>query len=323
MKNIAPYLLVPCLLLLILSGSCREDFDFQPSSGNLSFSKDTVYLDTIFTTIGSSAYTLKVYNNSNEDVIIPQVRLAQGNQSSYRLNVDGMAGKEFENVPLLAKDSLFVFVETTFDIAVTGETEFLYTDQIFFGDTNGGQTVELVTLVQDAIFLYPRNLNDGTTETITIGEDELGNPIQITGFLLEEEELNFSNEKPYVIYGYAAVAEGNTLTLDPGTRVHFHENSGIFVSSGGRLLVNGGLSEDQELFENEVIFEGDRLEPAFADVAGQWGGLWLAAASSGHQLQHLTVKNATIGILVEGSDPIAGTTAVLQNCRVYNSALGP
>ena len=53
------------LLLLILIGlaasltSCRNDFDFESRTGGLEFSKDTVYLDTVFTNIGSSTYTLK------------------------------------------------------------------------------------------------------------------------------------------------------------------------------------------------------------------------------------------------------------------------
>src|SRR5690606_34759779 len=109
------YFIITAAILLLWS-SCRKDFDFEPSTGNLQFSKDTVYLDTVFTNIGSSTYNLKVYNRSNKDIVIPTVRLAQGEASHYRLNVDGMAGKVFENVELLAKDSMFVFIETTFDI---------------------------------------------------------------------------------------------------------------------------------------------------------------------------------------------------------------
>ena len=53
--------------MLILWSSCRQDFDFAPSTGSLEFSKDTVYLDTVFSNIGSSTYNLKVYNTSNEN----------------------------------------------------------------------------------------------------------------------------------------------------------------------------------------------------------------------------------------------------------------
>ena len=36
------------LMAIIICSSCDNDFDFEISSGNLSFSKDTVYLDTVF-----------------------------------------------------------------------------------------------------------------------------------------------------------------------------------------------------------------------------------------------------------------------------------
>ena len=124
--------------------SCRNELDFESSIGTLTFSKETVYLDTVFTNIGSSTYTLKVYNNSNKNISIPKVRLGKGQSSNYRLMVDGMPGKEFENVELLAKDSLFVFIEITSNIANANPADFLYTDRIEFGETNNYQKVELV-----------------------------------------------------------------------------------------------------------------------------------------------------------------------------------
>ena len=167
--------LVLSLAMLIFWSSCREDFNFSPSTGSLEFSRDTVYLDTVFTNIGSSTYNLKVYNRSNDDIVIPTLRLGQGQNSNYRLNVDGMtgtgpiAGKEFENVEILAKDSMFIFIETTIDIQslVNSETQFLYTDVIEFDSGANLQTVELVTLVKDAVFIYPNRFIDGETgETI-------------------------------------------------------------------------------------------------------------------------------------------------------------
>ena len=115
--------------MLIFWSSCRQDFEFTPSTGQLSFSKDTVYLDTVFSNIGSSTYTLKVYNNSDNDILIPSLKLSKGQTSNYRMNVDGMlgngplVGKEFENVELLAQDSMFVFIETTIDIQPLVATE--------------------------------------------------------------------------------------------------------------------------------------------------------------------------------------------------------
>ncbi|HEU4497308.1 MAG TPA: hypothetical protein VFR70_09675, partial [Flavobacterium sp.] len=150
-------------LLFILSAlslaSCRKDFDFEPSTGNLEFSKDTVYLDTVFTNIGSSTYRLKVYNRSNKDISIPTIKFGKSD-SKYRMMIDGMqgiSGKIFNNVELLAKDSLFIFIETTIDYNEFAgpEAQFLYTDQIQFDAGPNLQTVELVTLVKDAYFIYP------------------------------------------------------------------------------------------------------------------------------------------------------------------------
>ncbi|RDY62030.1 hypothetical protein DX873_04085 [Flagellimonas nanhaiensis] len=305
--------------LLILSASCREDFEYAPSSGNLEFSKDTVFLDTIFSNIGSSTYSLKVYNRSSEDILIPYVGLETGQQSSYRLNVDGMAGKEFQDIPLLAKDSLFVFIETTFDATGLPENEFLYIEDLLFGEGSAIQQVPLVTLVKDAVFLFPATLPNGNKESLVLGTDENGGEIRVEGFYLEPDELLFTNEKPYVIYGYAAVADGTTLSMEPGTRVHFHQNAGLVVDSGASIMVNGALSEDQEELENEVIFEGDRLETTYAQEPGQWGTVWIKEGSTGNHLSHLTIKNATTGLRVDGDGQLATPTLTLTNTQIYNS----
>jgi hypothetical protein len=95
------------LIAIISLASCRDDFNFEPATGSeLTFSKDTVYLDTIFSNIGSSTYNLKVYNNSTKDIKIPSIKLGKGDNSNFRLMVDGMPGKSFENIELLAKDSM-------------------------------------------------------------------------------------------------------------------------------------------------------------------------------------------------------------------------
>jgi len=308
------------LALVILLSSCRNDFDSLPSTGNLEFSKDTVYLDTVFTNIGSSTYTLKVYNRSNEDISIPSVRLGQDENSFYRLNVNGRAGKTFNNVEILAKDSIFVFVETTIDInTFPGNLQFLYTDAIEFDAGSNQQNVELVTLVQDAVFLYPERFEDGTIESLLLGVDEDDNEIRIEGFFLDDDHLNFTNEKPYVIYGYAAVPSNKTLTINAGARVHFHEASGIIVYNQGTLKANGTLSSDPLLLENEIIFQGDRMEPSFSEIPGQWGTIWLTAGSTAHEFNHTTIKNATVGLLMDSNDGSNNPTLKIKNTQIYNS----
>src|SRR5690606_33041218 len=146
--------------------SCRNDFEFEASTGGLEFSKSTVYLDTVFTGISSSTYMLKVYNRSDKDIKIPSIQLGKPD-SKYRLMVDGMPGTSFNNVELMAKDSMFVFIETTANIADANPDDFLYTDEIQFSSINGIQKVNLVTLIQDAVFIYPnRPIETGIKEKL-------------------------------------------------------------------------------------------------------------------------------------------------------------
>ncbi|WP_438711636.1 hypothetical protein ACSTS3_03365 [Aquimarina muelleri] len=316
MRYLSSFLL---LALLILWSSCRNDFESAPSIGNLHFSKDTLFLDTVFTNIGSSTYRFKVYNRTGEDLTIPTITLERGETSNYRLNVDGISGKSFNNIQILAKDSIFVFVETTTNITdQTTDTEFLYTDRILFDTAGNQQDVDLVTLVKDATFLFPsRNTMTGEIETLPLGTD---NEVKIEGFSLQDNQLKFTNEKPYVIYGYAAVPSGKTLTIDAGARIYFHANSGIIVANGGTLHINGKPSTDIELLENEVIFKGDRLESGFSDIPGQWGTIWLTAGSTNHSINHTTIKNATVGILMDSNDGGTDPTLIIKNTQIYNSS---
>lgn len=317
------YLLLT-LATLILWSSCRKDFDYQPSEGNLSFSKDTVYLDTVFTNIGSSTYNLKVYNQSNNDIFIPTLKLSKGEESHYRLNVDGMSGKEFRNVELLAKDSMYIFVETTLDIQemVTADKQFLYTDAIEFDSGSHLQKVDLVTLVKDAVFIFPNRDANGVVETLyfDLDGDGINDQTNIQGRFLKNNELNFTNDKPYVIYGYAAVGENKTLTIDAGARIHFHSNSGLLVTNNASLKVNGQYSSNQTALEKEVIFQSDRLEPLFKNIPGQWGTIWLFQGSKENEINYATIKNATIGILSENDPTVKVPKLTIKNSKIYNSS---
>ena len=313
-----PQIVLTFIAIIISICSCRSDFETIASSGKLEFSRDTIYLDTVFSNIGSSTYRLKVYNRSKSDITIPTIKLAKGLNSKYRMTVDGMLGtngKIFNNVDLLAKDSLYIFIETTANIADANPTDFLYTDQIQFDGGENLQSVELVTLIQDAVFLYPKRFVDGTIETLPIGDQK------IEGFYLDENdpvngnELQFTKNKPYVIYGYAAVPSNKTATFEAGTKVYFHSNSGLIVSNKASIKVNGLVSTTDKL-ENEVVFEGDRLEPNFENVPGQWGTIWLTDGSTNNSFNHLTIKNATIGLLIQNND---GTTVSIKNTQIYNS----
>jgi hypothetical protein len=294
-----------CVALISMS-SCRKDFSTIPNFGELEFSKDTIFLDTVFTNIGSATYNLKVYNRGNKAITIPKIALENGTSSNYRLNVDGIAGKEFNDIDILAKDSIFVFIETTID--ANNIVNPLYTDRILFDNGANQQNVDLVTLVQDANFIFPGK------DPITMKIDSLtidGQVTSIKGRFLTDAELTFTNIKPAVIYGYAAVPANKTLTIDAGARVHFHDNSGLIIDDKATLKVNGTLAE-------KVVFEGDRLESGFSKTPGQWGTIWMRAGSKDNEINFAQIKNGIIGILIDSIGSASTPTLKLQNSEIYN-----
>ena len=294
-----------CVALISVS-SCRKDFSTTPSFGSLEFSKDTVFLDTIFTNIGSATYNLKVYNRGNKAITIPEISLENGATSNYRLNVDGIPGKEFNNIDILAKDSIFVFVETTIDVDAIADP--LYTDRILFDTGTNQQDVDLVTLVQDANFIFPdRDPITRKIDSLTID----GQVTTIKGRFLTDAELTITNTKPTVIYGYAAVPANKTLTIEAGAKIYFHDNSGLIIDNKATLKVNGTLTE-------KVTFEGDRLENRFSETPGQWGTIWMRAGSKDNEIHHAKIQNGIIGILIDSIGSATTPTLKLQNTEIYN-----
>jgi hypothetical protein len=87
------------------------------------------------------------------------------------------------------------------------------------------------------------------------------------------------------------------------------------VQPGATININGAVSPDPtNPQQNEVTFEGDRLEPLYEDIPGQWGTIWLRSGSINNSINHLTLKNATLGLLVENC------VLNIQNSQIYNSA---
>jgi len=326
-------IIFPIVFVFFFMNSCDNSIDFEINDKPLSFSKDTVYLDTVFTNIGSSTYNLKVFNNSNKNIIIPEIKLSRGENSFYRLNVDGIynqgieQGKRFENIELLANDSLYIFIETTIDIndIDTEQISFLYDDKIEFLNSNNTQEVSLVSLVRDAVFIYPNRYEDNQqfiyeTLNIDFDGDGINEQTNIRGRYLNDEELIFTNEKPYVIYGYAAVGQGSELIIEKGSRIHFHDNSGLIITNGSSIKVNGEFSQNQEELDNQVIFEGDRLEPFFENIPGQWGTIWLLDGSLDNEFNFCTIKNASVGIYTTGGANYENYKLNISNVEIYNSS---
>ncbi|HLW39468.1 MAG TPA: right-handed parallel beta-helix repeat-containing protein [Brumimicrobium sp.] len=276
------------LVFFIVSGiaifnlsSCKKDVLF--SSEHLSFSADTVLFDTVFTTVGSTTKRLKIYNESNRPIKINQVILEGGKNSPFRVNLDGEPGTQFKDVLLPANDSLFMFVEVTIEENTYTNSPFIIQDSIRFVTNGKDQFVQIAAWGQDAYFY--RN----------------------------EEVVNnvWDNDKPHVIYGVALVDSLSSLTILPGTKVHFHKGSMLYVK--GELHVQG-------TFTDKVVFEGDRLESFYKDVKGQYYGIYFDRAFSS-TIDNAIIKNGTAGIHLYGNHPNnTGYTLEIRNTEIFNHA---
>ncbi|MFN3951238.1 MAG: right-handed parallel beta-helix repeat-containing protein [Thermaurantimonas sp.] len=286
-------------IVLITLFSCRKEFVFNSLSLDLKFSADTLYLDTVFTGLNSSTRILKVFNTSDEGLRIGSVALARGDLSWYRLNVNGISGKNVADVEIGPRDSIYIFVEIT---PLSNSSELLYVDSIVFRSGTSVRYVHLVSLVNDAYFHFPNRF---------IAQFNLP-------YSLAPCNTTLPNDKPHVIYGYWVIDSLCTLTIEPGTRLHFHSGSGLWVFNGGTLLID---PQDAGSYENPVILQGDRLEPFYRDIPGQWGGplggVFLMGGSKNNLIQNAVIKNGTIGIVLDSLDAPAPNT-LIRNTRIFN-----
>lgn len=260
--------------------SCKKDILF--STDSLTFSADTVLFDTVFTTIGSTTKRLKIYNEANKPVKVSKIQLEGGNNSPYRVNLDGISGVTFKNVTIPANDSLFMFVEVTL-----GENNIndplVIEDRLIF-ETNGNeQTVQLAAWGQDAHFYY----------------DEF-----VSGI--------WTDDKPHVIYNLAVVDSLQNLTITAGARIYAHKQSILYINYGS-LNVEG-------TYDNKVVFQGDRLEPFYKDVKGQWHGIYFNHALSS-TIDNAVIKNGTAGVHIFGDHSSnSDYTVKVTNTEIYNNA---
>jgi hypothetical protein len=288
------------ITVFISISSCKKDTFLTDTNVKLNFSEDTLIFDTVFTSVGSATEVFLVYNSNNRPINISSIKIAGGANSNFRLNVDGVPGKVFNDVVIEANDSLFIFAEVTVD-PNNGNTPLVITDSIVF-ETNGNiQDVDLVAWGQDAYFYRP-----------TPG---LGNI-----FFLNCNSV-WNNDKPHVVYGYALIDSACTLVINAGAKVHFHPNSGMIVLTSGTLKVMGTATLP-------VTIQGDRLGQDYAEIPGQWNFIQfsnasattnaISAGSKNSEINWAIIKNGNIGLVVDTVFQPNDTTLRLNNVIIKN-----
>ena len=95
--------------------SCKEETLSSDPTLSLTFSKDTVSFDTVFTTVGSSTLRLMVYNRNKNALAISNIWL-DNTTTAFKVNVDGENDlTQLQNIQINGGDSLYVFIKVNID----------------------------------------------------------------------------------------------------------------------------------------------------------------------------------------------------------------
>jgi hypothetical protein len=284
-------------VLLILVSACRKEEKINTSENvSLAFSADTIIFDTVFSTIGSITKNIRVYNPSSERISIASIKLANGVDSRYAINIDGQSGTQFTNVEIAGNDSIYLFARVTID-PNDATLPFIVTDSIVF-ETNGNiQDVDLVAWGQNARFI----LWDTDRPNLPKYKIVAGTGVDTT----------WTNDLPIVIYGYAVVDSTGSLTIEAGTKVHFHQGSGLWIYKGGSLKVLGTMEEP-------VYFQSDRLDGFYQYLPGQWDRIWINEGAVDNVINYAVIRNGFIGLQVETLQEYMGNQLNLSNTIIEN-----
>ncbi|MBK9270094.1 MAG: right-handed parallel beta-helix repeat-containing protein [Saprospiraceae bacterium] len=291
------------IILLILSGvfcsSCLKEPDYK-SELSIRFSSDTLSFDTVFTTLGSTTLYIKIFNTSNEGIVLENLYLAGGSNSHFRLNLNGQTGRSFKNLQINSKDSIYLFCEVTIQPNDPLEiSPFVILDSVIVENSGGTKTLILEAYGQNANY-FPAKSHQR----------------QVSGFDLEGATLVWNDPKPYVVYGVVFLDNG-VLQIEAGTKIHFfgglasykNAEGGTVFYQDGRLIIGSNASiKVNGTQDNRVLITGARLEPIFQDLPGQWSGIALDKYSKGNTFKFADIRNSLQGLSMDS----------LSECEISN-----
>ena len=283
------------IILAMAFSSCKKiEVD---ENARLDFSVTQISFDTVFTTVGSVTKRFTVINNNKFPVSV-NVRLGGGKSSCFSINVDGETGPEVNDVEIAANDSMFVHVKVNVNPG-DQNTPFLITDSVIFTTGKIVQDVDLLAFGQDANFI--------------VADKWLGSSLKYKVVAAEHETVTWTNEKPYVVYGWAVVDSLGKLIIEPGTKIYFHSGSGLWVYRDGNLVVDGTADEP-------VLFRGDRTQAWYDTDYSQWDRILINEGGSENRINYAVISNSYIGIqLVPWVEPTYNNNKI-TNTVIKNTA---
>lgn len=286
-------LTILCLLAIVaLITACSDDDTFTTSRSNLlSFSSDTLKLDTTFSNVPTSTKTFWVYNRSGAGLRLTNVRLSQGNQTGFRVNVSGdelnaANGYQVKDLEVRNKDSIRVFVEMTSPLNNGTSPQEIADNLIFTLESGVQQRVVLSAYSWDA---------------------------QLLKGLKVTSNITLTGSKPIVLQDTLKVEAGATLTIPAGTTLYFSQKASLEVY--GSLRCEGTA-------DHPVVLRGDRLDRLFPylpydHVSGQWQGIHFHADSYDNVISHTDLHSAYNGIVCDAAN-ISQNKLTLANSTIHN-----
>lgn len=274
-----------CFLLFafsILLSSCKKDSFITSAEARLTITTDSLKYDTVFTTTGSITKSFKIINQNSQKLRLSKVKLMGGTTSAFKININGIAATELNNIEVEANDSIYVFAAVTIN-PNAANAPFIVSDSILINYNGNNRFVQLQAYGQNAVYL--------TNKVIT------GN-------------VTWTNTLPYVILKSLRIDTTATLTIQPGTKIYSHADAPFIVD--GTLTVNG-------IKNNEVVFAGDRLDKDYKDLPAGWPGIYFRGNSKNNMLQFAIIKNAYQAVVATSPSVNANPKLILQQCIIDNA----
>ncbi|MGV3530072.1 MAG: choice-of-anchor Q domain-containing protein [Flavisolibacter sp.] len=271
------------LVCFVIFFSCtKESFTSDPSY-RLTTSVDTLHFDTVFTTTGSFSQFIKIFNNNPQGIRLSSIKLAGGTASAFRINADGIAGPQVNDVEIAANDSAYIYVTVTINPNAEA-LPFVVRDSIEITYNGNNEWVQLEAWGQNAHFFRNKVIS--------------GNEV-------------WTNDLPYVILGPLNIKEDARLSIEKGCRIFLHADAPFVVD--GTLRVNGEKDS-----ADRVIFTGDRLDAPYSGFPASYPGLIFTEKSKDNVLNYAIIKNAYQGVVVAGLTP-SGTKLTLNQVAIENA----
>ena len=270
--------------LVLIFISCRKDSFITSPDARVTITADTLKYDTVFVTAGSIYQSFRIINENNQKLRLTSVKLMGGSSSAYKINVDGTAGTQFNNIEIEANDSIHVFVQVNVN-PNTNNLPFIIRDSIQVSYNGRNRWVQLECWGQNAHFFRDK--------VVTLNE-------------------TWINDLPYVILGSLLINANQTLTINKGCRIYVHADAPIVVN--GSLQVNG-LKDTID----RVYFLGDRLDDPYKDFPASWPGVFFQTGSKDNVLNYAVIKNAYQAIGIQDPSPNANPKLTLNECVIDNA----